>query len=259
MEDPSTWDRLTAALYHSAGPDEEVWRFLHHVRLVRGSDSAKFSKFVARLDAREAVAGPSAALEVATALRVARLATADGLLPDPHGAWAREAWRHWRRRALRRRTLARWLHPFRRPTRFTVALGQPGFSPRDVRVEFEGRVEHGPVRGDARHTGDGVVALLAQGHLGWAMRSDTACAGWFKGDWVSAWSIVGDMLHVEYWLPPHAEASSGPFDMEPARRGAQYLQVTAHPTDLDELVARARRVLPQRAAGVPPAPRRAER
>jgi hypothetical protein len=260
MEDPSHWDRLTAALYQAGGPAEERWAFLRLLDLVlhRGpQDPARFSRIVRTVEARQHGAGPSSAYQIAVELKAAGLTTAAAHEPDPYGEAAERAWQRWRERRLRRRLLSRWLHPLHRPRRFAADLGQRGFEARSVRHELEAGVEHGPVRGTGRCLGDtGVVALLSDHRLGWVVPAQASCAGWFKGDWIMAWSLNGDQLSIEYWLPPDAGQLDGPFQIKVAGEGRQYLWVTADPADLDEFVARASRVLPERAADQLPERRR---
>jgi hypothetical protein len=134
---------------------------------------------------------------------------------------------------------------------FAGLLGKPGFEPGDVRAEVVGRVEHGPPGTAPRCRGDGALALLASGELGWVApvagarqpSGDNAIAlpdrldGLVEAAWVSAWSLAEGELAVEYVAPPRADPVQG-------GGGPRILRIAGDPAALAGFVERAAHLLP---------------
>jgi len=93
MENPRSWDRLTASLAasHLDAPGG-AWEFLVWQGLVRNEpgDAEVFQKVVRKEMARGPITGPTIALRVANALKAAGIATPSGEAPDPWGKIAEE-------------------------------------------------------------------------------------------------------------------------------------------------------------------------
>ena len=91
MEDPASWDRLTASL-STLGDPRWGWAFLAVQRLVRDAppDRDQFLRLLAAEQGRRAPPGPSLALRLASALRAAGLTMPIADTPDPHGTIAGE-------------------------------------------------------------------------------------------------------------------------------------------------------------------------
>ena len=93
MEDPASWDRLTASLSTvDLGDPHWGWAFLTVQRLVRDAppDRDQFMRLLAAEQGRRVPPGPSLALRLAGALRAAGLTTSIADIPDPHGTVAGE-------------------------------------------------------------------------------------------------------------------------------------------------------------------------
>jgi hypothetical protein len=93
MEDPASWDRLTASLSTvDLGDPRWGWAFLAVQRLVRDAppDRDQFLRLLAAEQGRRAPPGPSLALRLADALRAAGLTMPIADTPDPHGTIAGE-------------------------------------------------------------------------------------------------------------------------------------------------------------------------
>jgi len=90
MEDPQTWDRITASLAQFL-PDEpdEAWEFLLAEGFVRQDDHEAFVEVINAADLTD----PS---QVATALGEASLLSGEAFEDDPTGAIATERAAAWR-------------------------------------------------------------------------------------------------------------------------------------------------------------------
>jgi len=95
MENPETWDRITASLaqFLPEEPDE-AWEFLLSEGFVRGDDHDAFVEIVNAED--RDITGPSRALRVANAMGEASLLIGDAYDDDPTGALAAERAAAWR-------------------------------------------------------------------------------------------------------------------------------------------------------------------
>lgn len=139
----------------------------------------------------------------------------------------------------------RWLHPFRRTRVFAAALARPGFDPNNVLYELQCGVACGPVGATAEcEAEDGVVALLVRREIGWVVPSQRGCAGFVQTGWITAWSLDGGDLTIEYTPPPVHVHRDDPFGVEPQHSVPRLLRFTADPAALARFVARARHVLP---------------
>jgi hypothetical protein len=95
MEDRSTWDYLTACLYH--GPLDQpdtLWALVRHEELVRATESEAFKEAVAAHS--ELIRGPSPALRIRNHLDKKGLLLPRAVDPDPGGTRAKEAWASFR-------------------------------------------------------------------------------------------------------------------------------------------------------------------
>ena len=143
-----------------------------------------------------------------------------------------------------------WSRGRSRHSQFARLLAKPGFDPDDVRAEAVGLVEHGPAGADPECRGDGAVALLAGRRLGWVApvvpfrrpAPDSMIAlpdrldGCVEAGWVTAWTLAGGDLTVEYAVPPGVLPAAG-------TGGRRVLRVAGDPAALSGFVARAARVL----------------
>jgi hypothetical protein len=120
-----------------------------------------------------------------------------------------------------------------RHTAFARLLGRSRFDESRVRHEVVGHVRHGPVGATPDCEGDGVVALLANASLGWAVPGQ---AGWIEPSWISSWSVAPGVLTIDYLPRPVVVHHQDPHDLEVRSGGPARLQLHAGEAGVAEMV-----------------------
>ena len=148
----------------------------------------------------------------------------------------------------------KWLRAGRRSgwsqqERFARELARPGFDPRNVVCEIDAALEHGPVdQPPSCHSERGVAALVKGPELAWIAPpvDREGRSGWIHADWITAWTLRGDELVVDYEAPPLPVHFENPPHVELRTTEPRRLRAVADATRLAQFVDRASRVLRDR-------------
>jgi hypothetical protein len=127
-------------------------------------------------------------------------------------------------------------------SRFDRLLSRPGSDVSRVLLEVRGRVEHGLVSASDPncHSRAGVVALLVDERLGWAVPPPGGdCAGFIKPDWIMTWSATNGEMIINYLPPPIFVHYHDPWRLDLRITGPFRLRLRADPQKIDELAHRA--------------------